>query len=191
MSVLPVQFTVFSTTIGACGIAWRGNTVIATRLPHACLGDTARHFVERWGATESSPPSVIRDGIGAIRSLLEGGQTDLSGISCDLGDVTPFAAQVYVATRAIPAGETRTYGAIASQIGEPRRAREVGHALGRNPLPIIVPCHRVLGAKGKLVGFSAPGGVHTKLRMLAIENARLDDAPGLFDDLPLTTKPPR
>ncbi len=114
---------------------------------------------------------------------------DLGFITCDLGEVEPFAAQVYAATCAIPAGKTSTYGAIAEQLGNKQLAQSVGRALGRNPLPIIVPCHRVLGANGKLTGFSAAGGTKTKLKMLVIEGAQTGDTAGLFDDLPLIVKP--
>ncbi len=96
-----------------------------------------------------------------MTALLEGAKTDLTGIDCDFSQVEPFAVQVYTATRAIPAGETRTYGEIALQLGDKQLAEKVGRALGRNPLPIIVPCHRVIGANGKLTGFSAYGGVDT------------------------------
>ena len=126
-----------------------------------------------------------------MTALLEGEGTDLTTIACDFGGIDPFAAQVYGATRVIPAGETSTYGVIASQLGDKQLAQKVGQALGRNPLPIIVPCHRVIGANGSLVGFSADGGVEMKLRMLAIEGAQLGDPPTLFDDLPLAAKPRR
>ena len=91
--------------------------------------------------------------------------------------------KIYDVTRSIMPGETLTYGEVASRCGDDVDARTVGQAMGRNPWPIIVPCHRVLGAGGKLVGFSAPGGVDTKLKLLAIERAKVGDAPGLFDDL--------
>ena len=124
-----------------------------------------------------------------MTALLEGEKTDLADIACDFSGIEPFATKVYAATRAIPPGQTMTYGGIASKLGDKRRARDVGKALGRNPFPIIVPCHRVIGANGKLTGFSAYGGVETKLRMLEIERARIGAAPGLFDDLPPPEKP--
>ena len=93
--------------------------------------------------------------------------------------------------RSIPPGQTLTYGEIADRLGDRRPAREVGQALGRNPFPIVVPCHRVLAADGRTGGFSAPGGVETKLRMLAIERAQPGGAPALFDDLPLAVRPRR
>ncbi len=85
--------------------------------------------------------------------------------------------------RQIPPGETLTYGEVAARIGEPGAARAVGTALGQNPFPIVVPCHRVLAANGRTGGFSARGGVATKMRMLSIERARTGSAPTLFDAL--------
>jgi methylated-DNA-[protein]-cysteine S-methyltransferase len=181
-------FSLFPTAIGACGIAWSGDTVIAANLPEASEARTAARLAGRTAATEGAPPPVIRRAIAAMTALLDGEGTDLGFIACDLSGVDAFARQVYVATRAIPPGETRTYGAIATQLGDRLLARKVGQALGRNPFPIIVPCHRVMGADGRLTGFSATGGVETKLRMLAIERARVGAAPGLFGDLPLAVK---
>ena len=185
------HFSLFPTPLGDCGIAWCGDVIVATHLPEESSADTGRRLAARTGATKGEPSSVIRRAIASMTALLEGEGTDLTFIACDFGGIGPFAAQVYAATRAIPTGETSTYGAIASQLGDTRLARDVGQALGRNPLPIIVPCHRVLGAGGRLIGFSAAGGVATKLRMLAIEGAQLGGAPGLFDDLPLAAKPRR
>ena len=179
------HFSLFPTPLGDCGIAWCNDTVVATHLPEENSADTSRRLAARTGATKGEPSSAIASMI----ALLKGERTDLASIACDFGGIDPFAARVYAATRAIPAGETSTYGAIASQLGDKQLARDVGQALGRNPLPIVVPCHRVIGAGGRLTGFSAAGGVATKLRMLAIEGAQVGGAPGLFDDLPLAAKP--
>jgi len=185
-----LQFSLFDTALGACGIAWRGDTVVATHLPEANAAATAARFAARTpGAVEGKPPPAIQRATAAISALLGGERTDLAFITCDFSRVDPFAARVYAAARAIPPGETLTYGAIAVQLGDRLLAQSVGQALGRNPLPIIVPCHRVMGANGRLTGFSANGGVETKLKMLMIEGARIGEAPGLFDDLPLAVKP--
>jgi methylated-DNA-[protein]-cysteine S-methyltransferase len=184
------HFSLFPTPLGACGIAWRGETVVATHLPEKSKAMTAARLAARTsGAVEGEPPPAIQRAIGAIAALLQGDIIDLSFIACDFSECDPFAAKVYAIARAIPVGETLTYGAIAAQLGDKLLARNVGQALGRNPFPIIVPCHRVVGANGRLVGFSANGGVETKLRMLAIERARIGEAPGLFGDLPLAAKP--
>ncbi|MCM0019240.1 MAG: methylated-DNA--[protein]-cysteine S-methyltransferase [Tagaea sp.] len=182
-------FSLFPTALGDCGIAWRGETVVATCLPGKNAAATSHRLAARSGATKGEPPPAIERAIAGIAALLDGDKTDLAFIACDFDGIEPFAAQVYALTRAIPAGTTATYGAIALRLGDKRLARRVGQALGRNPFPIVVPCHRVIGADDKLTGFSANGGTATKLKMLAIEGARIGEAPGLFGDLPAAIKP--
>lgn len=176
-----VHYTRFPSALGECGIAWRGDLVVATRLPDARPADTDARLAARTGGTPGAPPASIQQVIAAITALLEGQRTDLSCVACDLASVEPFAAQVYTATRAVPAGETTTYGAIARALGNVQFARRVGTALGRNPLPLIIPCHRVVGAHGALTGFSATGGVALKRRLLAIEGAPVGGVLDLFD----------
>ncbi|MEM9798033.1 MAG: methylated-DNA--[protein]-cysteine S-methyltransferase [Pseudomonadota bacterium] len=185
------QIGLFPTPIGACGLAWRGDVIIATRLPDRTPERTLRHLSSRTGGTDGEPPQAIRAAIRAMTALLEGETPDLSEIPCDMGAVDALDAAVYGATRAVPPGQTSTYGAIAAGLGDVRLARQVGQALGRNPLPILVPCHRILGADGRLVGFSASGGIETKLRMLEIEGAQVGVGPGLFGELPRATRPRR
>lgn len=184
-----VRFSFFPTPLGDCGIAWCSDTVVATHLPGKTSADTGGRLAARTGATKGEPPPAIQNAIASVTALLEGERTDLAFIACDFSRIDPFDAKVYAATRAIPAGETLTYGAVASQLGGKQLAQGVGKALGRNPFPIIVPCHRVIGANGRLTGFSANGGIETKLRMLAIEGTRIGGAPGLFGDLPRALRP--
>jgi len=185
------QFSLFPTPLGACGVAWSGDIVVATHLPENSDASTAARLAARAKASEGAPPSAILRAISAMTALLAGEKTDLGFIACDFTRVEAFAKTVYDATRAIPPGQTLTYGAIALQLGDRLLAQRVGQALGRNPFPIIVPCHRVMGANGRLTGFSANGGVETKLRMLAIEGAHIGEPPALFGDLPLAVKPRR
>ncbi|MEM8794267.1 MAG: methylated-DNA--[protein]-cysteine S-methyltransferase [Pseudomonadota bacterium] len=184
-----IHFSLFPTSLGECGIAWRGETVIATSLPEKSPGETARRLAAQTGGTEADPPHAIQRGIDAIKALLEGENTDLTFIDCDFSGLDDFAEKVYELALTIPPGKTLTYGDIASELGDKQLSRSVGQALGRNPFPIIVPCHRVVGAGGKLTGFSANGGVSTKLKMLEIEGAEVAGPPSLFDDLPLAVKP--
>jgi len=141
------------------------------------------------GATEASPPPPVAEAIALVERQLGGEKIDLAPVDLDLDATTNFEDAVYAAARRIPCGEVRTYGEIAEAIGEPGAARAVGAALGRNPVPIIIPCHRVLGSTGKAGGFSAPGGTATKFRMLEIEGARRPGDPELFEELPLAVKP--
>lgn len=181
----------FPTPLGTCGIAWHGSTITATSLPGTQFDGPARDRGRRVEAAPSTPPHSVRRVLEAITDLLGGASVDLTAIDCDLGEPGSFEARVYDEARAIPPGRTTTYGEIAARLGDASLARAVGRALGRNPLPIIVPCHRVMGADGRLTGFSAPGGVETKLRMLAIEGAEPGSGPGLFGALPLVMRPRR
>ena len=130
---------------------------------------------------EATPPAEIEAAIKRIQALLEGQPADLSMVDLDLADCPEFNRQVYAIARTIPPGATLTYGDIAKQLGGVELSRQVGTALGQNPCPIVVPCHRVLAAGGKPGGFSANGGVVTKLKMLAIEGAAVNYTPSLFD----------
>lgn len=190
MTEQPPGFALFETALGLCGLAWNDRGLIGVLLPEGDAESARRRFLRRHPeASETDPPPAIREAIARIVALLAEGDADLSPIVLDMNRVAGLPAEVYAIARTIAPGETLTYGDIAKRLGRPNAAREVGQALGRNPWPIVVPCHRVLGANGKLVGFSAPGGVDTKVKMLAIERARTSDAPALFDDLPLSVKP--
>ncbi len=178
------RYALFQTPIGSCAIAWRDGHVVSTNLPEFSADATAARIASRMEAVEGDAPEFVQDAIARIERLLSGERVDLSHISCDFGDADEFSVRVYEATRAVPPGRTTTYGELAVKMGDRHLAQNVGRAMGANPIPIIVPCHRVLGANGKLTGFSAHGGVDTKTKMLAIEGAQIGDEPGLFDDLP-------
>jgi methylated-DNA-[protein]-cysteine S-methyltransferase len=184
-------FAFFDTAIGRCSIVWNERGVVRTRLPERNEQVTRDRIRDRYpGARESAPPAEIQRAIADMVALLSGEPEDLGKVSLDTSDVPDFNRRVYEVARTIPAGATLTYGEIAERLGDRSLAREVGQALGENPFPIIVPCHRVLAAGGKTGGFSAPGGVSTKMRMLTIEQARISGrAPTgqlpLFNELPL------
>jgi len=184
------SFHFFKTDIGYCAIVWRGSVVAGAALPEAGRHQAILSLQRRFpGAVERPPLDDISATVDAIIRLLAGQDEDLSSIPLDLSAVGPFERSVLAAALRIPRGEIRTYGEIASDVGAPGAARAVGRALGANPVPIIVPCHRVLGADGRSGGFSAPGGASTKLRILEIEGARRGPEPELFDRLPWRAKP--
>ncbi|HLK26239.1 MAG TPA: methylated-DNA--[protein]-cysteine S-methyltransferase [Caulobacteraceae bacterium] len=186
-------YTIFSTPIGACAVAWGARALTAVQLPEGSeLAARARLYRRFPNASESkAPPPFVRDAIDGIRALLDGEQRDLSHVPIDEEGLSAFQRRVTGVARAIPPGQTMTYGEIAQRLGEPNAAREVGDAMGRNPFPIVVPCHRVLAAGGKLGGFSARGGAATKLRLLEIEGAEIGEPAPLFGDLPRALKPAR
>jgi methylated-DNA-[protein]-cysteine S-methyltransferase len=175
-------FALFDTAIGRCGIAWGERGVAGTQLPEARDSETRARMRRRFpDAREGSPPPDVQRALDAIAALLSGGSSDLDAVALDMEGVPPFHRRVYEAARGIPAGATLSYGEVAARLGDKGLARAVGQALGQNPFAIVVPCHRVLAAGGMPGGFSASGGVATKLRLLAIEGARATNQLALFD----------
>lgn len=174
------SFALFETPIGTCAIVWAGGRITGSALP-APLTERLTDLIARRhpGAREAAPPAFVADAIAGIVALLSGEARDLMEIPLDLTEVADFERRVYALARGIPPGETRTYGELAREIGDVSLSRGVGQALGRNPFPIMVPCHRILAAGGRTGGFSAPGGVDTKFRILEIERAHAA-APSLF-----------
>jgi methylated-DNA-[protein]-cysteine S-methyltransferase len=167
-------FALFETSIGSCGITWSERGIRGLQLPETDPLATRRTLTSRFpGAVEAVPPPNVQRGIDAIVLLMRGDRADLNFVQLDLDGVPAFHQRVYDVARTIPAGATLTYGDIAKRLGDAGSARAVGQALGRNPIPVIVPCHRVTAAGGRTGGFSAPGGAATKLKLLAIEGAQL------------------
>lgn len=185
---MPRAFAVFDSAIGACGIAWsvpedvRGApVVVGFQLPEATRQRTESRIARRAEAPYPiEPPPVIAAIIARVCRHLEGAVDDFRDVLVDLTGLAPFARQVYEAIREIPPGRTVTYGELAATLEQPTAAQAVGRALGRNPIPLIIPCHRVLAARGRTGGFSAHGGSTAKVRLLAIEGAGTGGLP-LFD----------
>ena len=172
------DFTLFDTAIGWCGIAWGEHGVVGVQLPEAGEPETRARMLHRFPtAGEAMPPPEVQRSIDCIVTLLRGETSDLSAVALDMDGVPPFHRRVYEVARSIPPGKTLSYGDIAARLDARGAARAVGQALGQNPFPIVVPCHRVLAAGGKLGGFSAHGGIATKLRMLVIEGAPVNGVP--------------
>jgi O-6-methylguanine DNA methyltransferase len=181
--MLARQFALFDTPIGRCGVAWGEAGIGLVQLPERREALTRTRILERVpGAREADPPAFVREAVAAILRLLAGEAVDLSGIELDLEGVPPFHRRVYTGAREIAPGVSLSYGELAARLDAPRSARAVGQALRRNPFPIIVPCHRVCAAGGKVGGFTANGGVATKRRLLALETQRRADAVPLADD---------
>ena len=177
-------YALFATPLGHCGLAWSERGLTGVQLPEADEAATRARMRRRFpGAPEIEPSLSAQAAITAITALLEGHPQeprDLTHLVLDMEGVPPFHQRVYEWVRRIPPGETWTYGEVAEQLGAPGTARAVGQAMGSNPYAPVVPCHRVLGAGAKGVGFSAHGGTQTKLKMLELEGAHFG-GPGLFD----------
>lgn len=175
------QFALFDTAIGTAGIAWNAAGLVACHLPERDAENNRKSFLRRFpDATEAPVPAHLAGTVEGIRALMRGEKVDLLDAPLDLSRTPEFHARVYEIARAIPPGETLTYGEIAVKLGDKLLARDVGQALGKNPWPIVVPCHRVTAAGGKPGGFSARGGVNTKLKLLAIEGAAAAAQADLF-----------
>lgn len=174
-------FCLFDTALGTCAIAWRAAGIVGVQLSEGSP-EATRARVERCfpGAVEHSPPTPVQQALDAIREHLGGALDDLRWIDLDFEGVPEFDCHVYEIARAIDPGDTLTYGEVAAALGKPGAAQAVGQALGRNPIPLIIPCHRVLAADHALHGFSAPGGIETKQRLLAIERTAGFGEPTLF-----------
>jgi methylated-DNA-[protein]-cysteine S-methyltransferase len=165
MDAMDGSIVAFDTPLGICAVRWTDAGIASVRLPSPRIAAIPR--LEDGVVV----PAPVRRAIDGIVAVLGGAPLDLSAISLDERGIDPFRRTVYAATRTIPPGSTATYGDIARTLGRPDGARDVGAALASNPFPIIVPCHRVVGANGRLTGFSAPGGLATKRRMLELEGA--------------------
>jgi methylated-DNA-[protein]-cysteine S-methyltransferase len=185
------HFALFDTPIGACAVVWSARGVAGVQLPEADAKATRARVQRRYAdAREAAPPAHVRQAIDDIVALLRGEPRDLTHIDIDDDGVSEFNRRVYAIARAIPPGQTMTYGEIAGRLGDKSLARAVGQAMGENPTPLVMPCHRVLAAGGRTGGFSGAGGVITKLRLLTIEGAQPDGAT-LFERLPLVARPRR
>ncbi len=176
-----IGYCTFETSLGVCGIAWAEAADAALppavthfQLPEATAAHTEARLVRTCGASgPAAPPPPIAALIRRVGRHLQGEAQDFTDVALALDGVGPFARRVYAAARRIPPGQTRTYGELARAVGRPAAARAVGQALGRNPIALLVPCHRVVAASGRPGGFSAHGGWATKARLLALEGARV------------------
>lgn len=174
-------FALFETAVGRCAIVWRGARIVGTHLPETSDARAVAALARRFPAARAAtPPAFVAAAMARIAAFLDGGADGFGDLPLDLESVSAWERRVYAAAQAIPAGATTTYGAMAAALGDAGQARAVGQALGRNPWPIVVPCHRITAADGRTGGFSAPGGASTKLRLLEIEGALAPDTLPLF-----------
>ncbi len=176
------SFALFDTPLGRCGIAWNARGIVGLQLPEASETATKAKLLDKIGEAEPAlPPPAVQKAINGINALMRGQASDLAAVPLDMGGIPPFHRRVYDTVRAIPPGASLSYGEVAAKAEAPGAARAVGQAMRRNPYPILVPCHRVFAAGGKIGGYSAHGGLATKLRLLSMEAAAADGAAALFE----------
>jgi methylated-DNA-[protein]-cysteine S-methyltransferase len=170
------HYLIFETAGGVCGIAWNNVGITRFQLPTKSAEAAERTLLRRLaGAKRGAPTPEVVEAVAAVKRYFEGEETDFSGFKLDLGEQDPFFEQIYAAARRVGWGRTTTYGTLAKELGAgPEAARDVGQAMAKNPVALIIPCHRVLAAGGKVGGFSAPGGSAAKIRMLALEGLHLE-----------------
>jgi methylated-DNA-[protein]-cysteine S-methyltransferase len=175
---MSAHYHIFETKLGFAAIAWNEAGVTRFNLPGPQETATSR----LGNATPGEPPPRIVAVIEQAKRYFAGERIDFSDIALDLNTVDPFRRMVYEALRKVGFGETVTYGELAKRSGatQPQAAQDVGVAMARNPVPLIIPCHRVLAAGGKLGGFSAPGRTEAKQRMLALEGVFIGNQPRLL-----------
>jgi methylated-DNA-[protein]-cysteine S-methyltransferase len=179
MSRTTQHYAIFETAGGFCGIGWSGVGITGFQLPTRTAEAAERMMLRRApGAVPSTPALEVAEAIDAAKRYFAGEEIDFSGLTLDLGEQDEFFKQIYAKARQVGWGRTTTYGTLAKELGAgPEGARDVGQAMAKNPVPLIIPCHRVLAAGGKLGGFSAPGGSVAKARMLELEGVSLVPPP--------------
>lgn len=170
-----MAFAAFDTKLGTCAVVWSDAGIRRLLLPERDRDETLRRVRALCGdIPEVKPPRAVRAAMGGIARRLGGGQANELDVEIDLDQVSPFARKVYAALRDVAPGQTVTYGELAARVGSKGAARAVGRAMASNPVPVLIPCHRVLAANGKPGGFTAYGGVATKARLLALEGVTLE-----------------
>jgi methylated-DNA-[protein]-cysteine S-methyltransferase len=167
------EYCLIATAIGPVGLAWSEHGILRLQLPDDDGAKTQARLTRNLEAEEAHPPEWLEPSVIMLQRYFSGVETDLRAIPLDLSGVKDFFRTIYLELLTVRWGVTLTYGQLAERVGSPGAAQAVGQAMGKNPVPIIVPCHRVLASGAKLGGFSAPGGTKSKLWLLDMEGVRL------------------
>jgi methylated-DNA-[protein]-cysteine S-methyltransferase len=174
------EYCLFDTAIGTCGVAWNEHGLTRLQLPERDPSATEQRLRANSARASDNAPAAIAQVVTHVQRYMKGESIDFAAVVIDLAEIEPFGRTVYEAARAVGWGQTLSYGALARQIGAPGAARAVGRALSRNPVPIIIPCHRILAKGHRVGGFSAYGGTLTKERLLALEGVGVDSGTPLL-----------
>ncbi len=174
---MALNHLIFPTALGPCGLVWDGDAFICLQLPEGSKRVTRKRLLSRFGLAadeaETIPPPWVMRAISKIERHLRGEPQDLESLPVRYVGVPEFHVKIYEALRKVPSGQTVTYSQLAGMAGfASGAARAVGRAMATNPLPLLIPCHRVVAAGGKPGGFSAFGGLDTKAKILAAEEAK-------------------
>jgi methylated-DNA-[protein]-cysteine S-methyltransferase len=181
---MPIDYTLFDSAIGTCGLAWSAHGIVRLQLPEADTQTTERRLRAIDGVEAIQPlPEWVEHAIDEVRRYAAGEPVAFAQVRLDSSAVGDFEGRVYAATRAVAWGRTATYGDLARTLGAPGAAQAVGRALSRNPIAIIIPCHRILASGNKSGGFSAFGGVSAKRRLLALEGVQIGEQTPLLPGL--------
>ena len=180
--MVDLRFTVFETAIGWVGLVWSRRGIAQLHLPGSGREQTLARLRRRAPGAVACDPEQDRSGhasraVAMIRRYAEGEAVDFTSLAIDLDGVDGFRRAIYEAARRIGFGQTTTYGGLAEAAGHGNEARETGQALGQNPVPLIVPCHRIFAAGNRIGGFSAPGGSATKEKLLSLEGVAVGPPP--------------
>ena len=169
-------YVIFATANGFCGIAWNQVGITRLQLPSATAQATERLLLRQVpDARPAAPTPELAEAVSRVQRYFQGEPTQFSDIKLDLGQPGALFNDIYTAVRRLGWGETTTYKAVANELGLGQEAaRDVGQAMAKNPVALIIPCHRVLAAGGKVGGFSAPGGSAAKARMLQLEGVHIE-----------------
>ena len=180
----PMHYCLIATDLGALGLMWSGAGIVRLQLPEKTRTATEQRLTRRVGSVVAArPPEPIAQAGKLLQQYMKGERIDFGNVALDLTGTSDFHRTIYAAARRLVWGETTTYGALAREARSPDAARAVGQAMGRNPVPIIIPCHRVLASGQKIGGFSAFGGATTKERLLAMEGVQLGNGTPLLPGL--------
>jgi methylated-DNA-[protein]-cysteine S-methyltransferase len=167
------EYCLVATDFGPVGLAWTARGLIGLQLPEPDGAISLARLLRRREAAETEAPKWLQPTVNRLQRYFTGAQVDLSHSPIDFDGVPAFFRLLYFEMLEIGWGETVSYGELARRVGSPGAARAVGQAMSHNAIPVIIPCHRVLASGQRSGGFSASGGVGTKLRLLELEGVRL------------------
>ncbi|MEL7025332.1 MAG: methylated-DNA--[protein]-cysteine S-methyltransferase [Pseudomonadota bacterium] len=163
----------FTTPLGICAVAWSDQGLTRVLIAEPSLEDITRRLSDNLDQTNEQVPPFVHRAVNTLSAYFAGEDVSMDDTTLDVSRLSPFRSSVYRMLRNVPRGTTTTYGELATRLDKPGAARAIGIAMGENPWPVVVPCHRVLASGGDIGGFSAHGGVRTKRQLLRLEGVQI------------------